>query len=305
MSRLVSRLVIALLLTVVCADAATVTVAVHGVVRASDLPPEAANWFALNQPDVFRRMVLGRVTIETALALGASPVHQAELIPTVQRDGAGWVIDGYRVRRVLRGGDQQPAVLADHSRSSEPPALTAAALDLAAYRLRRELEPPAAQLIAFGDGFIFPSAADATAFRWTSATPRLPAILEGTPAPGWLRAGGVRIARGDAGALIPLGDIAGAWVQVRNTATGAYLYVRQRAMTHADPATYDPLRYDGELILAAATRPEPGPPPTSSTSSARRASSRASTSVMACRSLAFRSIWRSTCRMASRRNATA
>ncbi|MBA3845832.1 MAG: hypothetical protein H0X45_04185, partial [Planctomycetes bacterium] len=118
-----------------------------------------------------------------------------------------------------------------------------------AYRLRRELDPPAAQLVAFGDGFLFPTTADATAFRWTSATSRLQAILEGTPAPGWLRAGGVRIAAGDAGALIPLADIAGAWVQVRNTATGAYLYVRQRAMTHADPATYDPVRYDGELIL--------------------------------------------------------
>ena len=143
----------------------------NGVPAASDLDPAAAAWFAGRSDDPCRTLLIGTVTVAvadaaTAAALSAPPLIHARVVPILAGGGGsgGWQVVGESVRRLeavsAQSGSVQTTVLLDLPAPGL--AFTPSALTVQVYLIQGQ----SVHMLGLGDGFLFPAADQAAAFRW-------------------------------------------------------------------------------------------------------------------------------------------
>jgi hypothetical protein len=239
-------------LIAVRAGATEISLAVYGVVLPADMDPAAANWFNVQDPTVFRRMIAGTAIISVPDEVGASQqqayarhaIYHAVLVPTTVKTGSTWKITAYRIRRVESVSDNDGSLTTtvnlDYGKPSDYLAFTSGATAFTTYAL----SAPNVYHVELSAGYIFPTAADGAAFRWTQSSLR----MRGTSDASWLSGGGAHVAMLGSSVMSALSSYQGAYVQLRDETTGAYRYVRQNKIAHADASQYDPVLMDGDLL---------------------------------------------------------
>ncbi len=232
---------------------AEVLVPVYGSIAPGDLPAAASGWFATNQPDLFRTLILGQAHVAVpdaqaaalSAALGTNALYRARLVPDAVRTPTGWTIVSYAAKRITGAGTSSgsgvTAVILDAATPATYAPLTAGANPVYVYAISGATVRSA----TLSDGYLMPTASDAQTFSWSSPT----CYQRGTLDASALSAGGARVALLAAARSVPLSYYQGAYVQVIDDVTRGYRYVLQHAITLDDPSAYDPVQYNRALVL--------------------------------------------------------
>lgn len=243
-------------------SAADLTVKIYGSVTAAELTTAAAEqgmaaaktWFDTNQPDIYRTLHVGTVTMsvlpgnvpvmEQALALSAST--QALVSPVLQRVGAAYQVIGWRAKKLTTyytgpGGTTASQTLFTATGLADALPITSAEAELMVYRI----QGTQVQSVMLSDGLLLPTAADAANVRWMTPRKNLKGTLNGT----WLAGAGANLVPLAMSQTSALSSYPGAWVQFLEPTTGEYRYLQQSQMTHLDPQLYDPVALNNDLIL--------------------------------------------------------
>ena len=236
----------------------SVTVPAYGVLEAGALDPAAASALQAQQPTLFQQLQMELVTLPVpsgtqasqAAALAGSGVAHAVLTATGHAQGPTYVLDALQAMR-----------LEALSRVSGSVATTVLAAPAAAPWLACSSAPTTLFIYAIqgtqvvsrvlGPQFLFPTVADADAFRVLGGGMRLRGVSDGL----MLSYNGARIAPLAQTQVAALATFAGAYVQLRDAVSGAYWYVPQDQITLSDATLYDPVALDGQLLVGGSSRP--------------------------------------------------
>ena len=236
----------------------SVTVPVYGVLEPGALDPAAASALQAQQPGLFQELQMALVTVPVAPGTQASQAQaiaslglgHAQLTATGHSQGPTYVLDALQAMRVEALSSVSGSV------ATTVIAAPGAAPWLSCVRasttvLIYAISGPDVFSQVLGAHFSFPTVADADAFRVVGGGTRLRGTSDGV----LLSYNGAHIAPLAQVQVSALGSYAGAYVQLRDAVCGAYLYVPQNQITLSDPALYDPVARDGQLLLGGSSRP--------------------------------------------------